>query len=214
MKNMLINCTGVILAGGENRRMPIPKAFIKIRGIKIIERSLSIMKSLFREVFIVTDRPADYVHLGVPMLGDAYDIRGPMTGILTSLICSSNSWIFATACDMPFINEELIRYGASQREGYEAVTPLLDGLTEPLFSFYSRRLIPGMEKTLLSGDTGLKDFLNTKRVKYLREKEIRKIDPGISSFVNFNTPEDLEIYKRKNPAKIRAHARFTKALKH
>lgn len=206
MKKMLINCTGIILAGGENRRMPVPKAFIKVRGKKIIERSLSIMKSLFREVFIVTDRPADYVHLDVPMLGDAYDIRGPMTGILTSLICSSNSWIFATACDMPFINEELIRYGASQRDGYEAVTPLLDGLTEPLFSFYSRRLIPGMEKSLLSGDTGLKDFLNTKRVKYLREKEIRKIDPEMSSFINFNTPEDLEIYTRKNPAEIRAHA--------
>ncbi len=203
---MLINCTGVILAGGENRRMPVPKAFIKVRGKKIIERSLSIMKSLFREVFIVTDRPADYVYLGVPMLGDAYDIRGPMTGILTSLICSSNSWIFATACDMPFINEELIRYGASQRDGYEAVTPLLDGLTEPLFSFYSKLMITGMEKTLLSGDTGLKDFLNTKRVKYLREKEIRKIDPEISSFINFNTPEDLEIYTRKNPVKIRAHA--------
>ena len=203
---MLINCTGVILAGGENRRMPVPKAFIKVKGKKIIERSLSIMKSLFREVFIVTDRPADYVHLGVPMLGDAYDIRGPMTGILTSLICSSNSWIFAIACDMPFINEELIRYGASQRDGYEAVTPLLDGMTEPLFSFYSRRLIPGMEKSLLSGDTGLKDFLNTKRVKYLREKEIRKIDPETSSFINFNTPEDLEIYTRKKPVNIRANA--------
>ncbi len=206
MKKILINCTGVILAGGENRRMPVPKAFIKVRGKKIIERSLSIMKSLFREVFIVTDRPADYVYLGVPMLGDAYDIRGPMTGILTSLICSSNSWIFATACDMPFINEELIRYGVSQRDGYEAVTPLLDGLTEPLFSFYSKLMITGMEKTLLSGDTGLKDFLNTKRVKYLREKEIRNIDPEISSFINFNTPEDLEIYTRKNPVKIRAHA--------
>ena len=203
---MLINCTGVILAGGENRRMPVQKAFIKIRGKKIIERSLRIMKRLFSEIFIVTDRPADYVYLGMPMLGDVYDVRGPMTGILTSLFCSSNSWVFVTACDMPFINEKLIRYGASEREGYEAVTPLLGGKTEPLFSFYSKHLIPGMEKTLLSGNAGLKDFLNTKRVKYLREKEIRNIDPEISSFINFNTPEDLEIYLRKNHYKIRAHS--------
>ena len=194
---MLINCTGVILAGGENRRMPVPKAFIKVRGGKIIERSLGIMKCLFSEIFIITNSPAEYVYLGVPMLGDAYDVRGPMTGILTSLISSSNRWVFATACDMPFINEELIRYGASVRDGYDAVTPLLDGMTEPLFSFYSKRLVPSMERTVLSGKTGLKDFLNTKRVKYLKEKEIRKIDPEISSFVSFNTPEDLEDYTRK-----------------
>ncbi len=202
--SVLKGITGVILAGGENRRMPVPKAFIKVSGEKIIERSLSIMKSLFKELFIVTDKPNDYIYLGVPLLGDVYNVRGPMTGILTSLICSSSSWVFVIACDMPFINEHLIRYGASKRNRFEAVAPLLNGMTEPLFSFYSKRLIPRMEKAVLDGDTGLKDFLNTKRVKYLKEDELRKIDPGASSFINFNTPEDLDMYMQENSIKTRA----------
>jgi hypothetical protein len=42
-------------------------------------------------------------------------------------------------------------------------------------------------------------------LKTLREKSIRTIDPEISSFVNFNTPEDVEIYLSKKHIKIRAH---------
>ena len=105
---------------------------------------------------------------------------------------------------MPFIHEDLIKYGASERAGCDAVTPLVNGGAEPLFSFYSKRLMPEMEKAVLAGQTGLKDFLNTKRVKYLRENAIRKIDPGARSFINFNTPEDLEMYTSKNPKNQRA----------
>lgn len=194
MKNMVRECTGVILAGGENRRMPTPKAFITIEGEKIIERSLRTMKRLFGQIFIVTDKPADFVYLGVPLLGDVYNVRGPMTGIITAMICSSQQWVFVAACDMPFLQEDLIRYTASQRKGCDAVIPLLNGKVEPLFAFYSMSLLPTMEEAVRSGSTGLKDFLKRKRVKYFSENTIREIDPALRSFVNVNTPEDLEVY--------------------
>ncbi len=197
--------------------MPVLKAFIKVNGEKIIERNLKIMNQLFKEIFIVTNQPEFYVYLKTPMLGDVYNVRGPMTGIFTSLLNSSNNWVFISACDMPFINKELIRYMASKRDDYDAVVPksslplscppLVRGgwrrkrgqrgdFIEPLFAFYSKQLLSFMEKAILSNKTGIKDFLRDKRVKYIHTEEIKKIDVKAMSFINLNTPEDIQFYLR------------------
>jgi len=202
MNSLLKDCSGVILAGGENRRMPMLKAFIKVDGEKIIERNLRIMKQLFKKIFIVTNQPEAYLYLGAPLLGDIYDVRGPMTGIFTSLLNSSGKWVFTSACDMPFINHKLIRLMNLKRDNYEAVVPKYSKNMEPLFSFYSKLLVPSMEKAILKGKTGMQCFLKNKKVNYITTKEIRSIDPGGKSFINLNTPEDIQLVRKKAPAKL------------
>jgi len=192
MNNLLKNCTGVILAGGENKRMPVLKAFIEIEGQKIIERNLEIMKRLFKEVFIVTNQPEIYLYLDVPLFGDIYNIRGPMTGILTALVNSKSPWVFISACDMPFLNEHLIKYMYSKKDNFIAVVPMTGDGVEPLFAFYSKSLLSLMEESILMGKPAIKDFLKNKRVKYVMIEEIKKIDPEMRSFINLNTPEDVE----------------------
>jgi len=51
-----------------------------------------------------------------------------------------------------------------------------------------------MEQELLSGKRGMKDFLNKKKVKYIRITEIKGLDPEAKSFINLNTPDDIELY--------------------
>jgi molybdopterin-guanine dinucleotide biosynthesis protein A len=196
MSNLIKNCTGVILAGGENRRMPVTKAFIRIGGKRIIERNVKIMETLFQEVLIVTNSPELYVYLGIPLLGDVYPVRGPMTGVLTALLNASQQWIFTSACDMPRINADLIRYMAAKRGGYEAVVPRPLNRAEPLFTFYSKRLIRHMERAIHAGTTGLQDFLRNKKVKYIPNPELKKIDTRLRSFINLNTPEDIRLFLR------------------
>ncbi len=192
MNNFINDCTGAILAGGENTRMPVMKAFIKVKGKPIIERNLALIQQLFKETLIVTNQPSDYSYLGVPLLGDIHDIRGPMTGIFTSLFNSRAHWVFISACDMPFISKDLINYMYSQRNGFDAVVPASKGRTEPLFAFYSKRLLSSMEKAVLSDRRGLKDFLKDKKVKYISAAEVRRFDPGARSFINLNTPQDAD----------------------
>lgn len=218
MDSFLKYCSAGILAGGENKRMSVPKAFIKMPSIRssrlsngetIIEKNLSIMKQLFREVFIVTNQPELYLHLGVPLFGDIYNLRCPMTGVFTSLVNSTYEWVFISACDMPFINHHLIRHIASKRGNYDAVVPksslqsflkgftkegLRGDYTEPLFACYSKRLLSAMEETLLNNKRGLKDFLSTNKVKYINTREIKRYDPEVKSFINLNTLEDIKYY--------------------
>lgn len=198
MSNLIENCTGVILAGGENTRMPVLKAFIKVKGKPIIEKNLALIQQLFEETFIVTNQPSAYSHMKVPLLGDIHDIRGPMTGIFTSLFNSPTPWVFISACDMPFISSDLITYMYSQRKGFDAVVPASKGKAEPLFAFYSKKLLSSMEKAVLSDRRGLKDFLKDKKVKYISAADVNRFDPGAKSFINLNTPGDADKYLRLN----------------
>ena len=198
MNNLINDCTGVILAGGENTRMPVPKAFIKVEGTPMIERNLAVLRQIFKETLIVTNQPSDYSYLGAPLLGDAHNIRGPMTGIFTSLLNSPNPWVFISACDMPFINRDLIIYMHSQKNSFDAVAPSMKGKVEPLFAFYSKKLLLSMERSLLSDQRGLSDFLKNKKVKYISAADVKRFDPGARSFINLNTPGDADRHLRPN----------------
>jgi molybdopterin-guanine dinucleotide biosynthesis protein A len=216
--NFIDNCTGVILAGGENKRMPVLKGFIEVEGRKIIERNLKTMKQLFQEVFIITNQPELYTYLGVPMFGDVYNIRGPMTGVLTALINSSSNWIFVSACDMPFINPDVIRFMARERYNptciniinkgqksdldtismagiYDTVVPLVNNKAEPLFAFYAKKIMGSLEQFILAEKKSIKNYLlnHDKRVKYITTEDIKHIDPDLRSFINLNNPEDVEL---------------------
>ncbi|UCD34084.1 MAG: molybdenum cofactor guanylyltransferase [Nitrospiraceae bacterium] len=194
MTALIENCTGVILAGGENTRMPLLKAFIEVKGQRIIERNLSILRRIFPDVVIVTNEPEAYSYLGATLLGDAYNTRGPMTGILTALLNSQQPWVFVSACDMPFLSEDFIRAMLSKRSGSHAVVPLLNKRPEPLLAFYAQGLARAMEKALLTGEKRLGDFLNTKRVQYITVADSGACNTDAPLFINLNTPMDVSTH--------------------
>jgi molybdopterin-guanine dinucleotide biosynthesis protein A len=198
MRGPVDDCTGVILAGGENRRMPVPKGLIRVHGRPIVERNLILMKRLFPEHMIVTNQPGLYSFLDTKLVGDIYDIRGPATGILTAMLNSRTGWIFVSACDMPFLNAELISSLTGMRSGQDAVVPMHRGRPEPLLACYSTALAPDMEKAILAGRRGLRDFLSGKRVKYVQPGEMRHTGSPEESFINLNTPEDVDRFLGQN----------------
>ena len=80
--------TGIVLSGGENRRMGVNKAFLKIDGLPLIEHILRALKSVVHDVIIVTNSPELYAAYDVRVVTDAFDLRGPLTGIYSGLLHS------------------------------------------------------------------------------------------------------------------------------
>ena len=63
----------LILAGGENKRIPSIKGFLEIRNRKIIETNIELLKSIFSRVILSVNNPELYFYLGLPMIGDVVD---------------------------------------------------------------------------------------------------------------------------------------------
>jgi len=187
------NMNALILAGGENKRLPMIKGFLEIDGKRIIESNIDVLDKIFDKVIISTNNPELYFYLGRPMVGDTMGHRGPMTGILSALNIPEISEIFVTACDMPFISSELIRSIVAQWDTrWDAVIPVFDKEPQPLLGIYSQHIAQNMEKSIKNGKRSLRKFLEGIHVLYINEKAIRRIDRYGKSFININTPEDAE----------------------
>ena len=199
----------LILAGGENKRLPVIKGFLEINGRRIIELNIELLKGIFDCVIISTNDPGLYFYLGVPMVGDIVKYKGPMTGILSALVTLEVPDIFVTACDMPFIKPQLVKYiinkwknsnknpltincYSSPKKGWDAAIPVFDNKPQPLFGIYSKKVIRNMEETIKNDSRSLREFLKKLDVLYISEDEVRTIDPEGRSFVNINTLEDYE----------------------
>lgn len=200
----------VILAGGENKRLPLIKGFLEIEGKKIIESCIEVLDEICEGVVISTNNPERYCYLGVPMVGDVVRHKGPMTGILSALVSLKVPEVFVVACDMPFIKPALVRdivdkwmqntansspvtRHSSLKNGWDALIPIFDNKPQPLLGIYSRSLINKIENSISEGNRGLRKFLKGINVRYINENEVRSLDPEGRSFVNINT---LEEYKR------------------
>jgi len=186
---------GIILAGGENQRISLLKGHIEINGKRIIDSSVRLLKNFFDKVVISTNLPESFFYCRVPMIGDVIEQRGPMTGIF-SVLLNTKCDIFVTACDMPFIEPELIsllitRY-SSLEDNWDAAIPVFEGKPQPLLGIYSKNIISSVEGRLNKGMGSLRDILVELKVLYIKETIVREIDPEGRSFVNINTMEDYE----------------------
>ncbi|MCK4261647.1 molybdenum cofactor guanylyltransferase [bacterium] len=184
--------TAVILAGGENKRTGLNKALLKLNGQSLMETIIGKLRNLFKEVIIVSSYPREYERLNLKVVKDLIPQKGPLGGIYSGLSSSKSSHSFVVACDMPFINPDLIRYMKVRIDNSDVLIPMTREGYEPLHAFYSKNCLDVIRKQLDS-EASLKivDFFDQVKVKYIEEEEVRKFDPDGLSFFNINTSGDL-----------------------
>jgi len=183
---------GIILAGGENRRMGTDKAFLEIDGRPMIEHILGVFAGLFKKTIIVTNTPDRYRNYGVEVTSDALEIRGPLTGIYSGLLRSTDEYNFVAACDMPFLNPRLISYMGEIASGHDAVVPQFNGYLEPLHAIYRKGLLSVMEAQIRKQDRRIRGLFDHIAVRYVTEEEIVRFDSMKRSFRNLNTPKEYK----------------------
>ena len=138
--------SGVILAGGKSSRYGKNKAFAEIDGIPIIERVATVLQKLFKDITIISNTPEDYKHLGFPIIQDIVKGLGPIGGIFTALSQIPCRYFFIAACDMPSLNEGLIRHMVSLRNKFDIIAPKIAWKIEALHALYSRDCLPHIKE--------------------------------------------------------------------
>lgn len=185
-----LNATGIILAGGKNSRMKKNKAFLELDGQPLVERSLAVLQVAFAEVLISSNNPELYARYNVPVIQDQTLNRGPLEGLHQGLKAASHDVVFFVACDMPFLNAELIRLLAKWVPEYDIVVPRLQSGIEPLHAFYHRRCLPTIEKNLEEGLLKVRALFQTCSVRYVEEAELQAFSELSKAVCNVNTPDE------------------------
>lgn len=194
----VILMNAVVLAGGKSKRMGRDKLFIEVEGKRLIERVLDTLGLIFDDITIIaaadeTLEKFNWIRRGI--VRDLIPDKASMGGLYTALSYAATERIFVVGGDMPFLNEDLIRYIIS-KEDYDVVIPRTTTGLHPLHAVYSKGCLPVIRDMINEGDLSISRFV-CKMTRYeVGEEEILRIDPDLASLININAPADLEMIKR------------------
>ncbi|HKT34080.1 MAG TPA: molybdenum cofactor guanylyltransferase [Nitrospira sp.] len=194
MKTSLIDdVTGVLLAGGKSRRMGEDKRLLPVGEQTLYSRSLAVLRSIFQRVIVVIAQDSPVIKSDMPVFRDLISDCGSMGGLYTGLKQAETKWVFAVACDMPFLDAAVIRYFIELRGEGDVVMAKLENQFHPMHALYHRNCLPALERLIRAQDFKIHRLAEQPalRVRIVTSQELRSLDPEGRSFYNVNTPEDL-----------------------
>lgn len=190
--------TGIILAGGQNRRMKgFHKALLDFQGEVFIDRQIRIMNKLCAEIIIVTQHQellSAYSSDNIRVISDELEGRGPLAGMHVALVQSiyNNTWI--VGCDMPFISDKAAEMMLRLKEQLQChvVIPFIEGKTHSLHGIYDKACAPMIAKLLSDGENRVRKLLETVDSVELDEKIFLEQQIDSRFVMNINTNEEYK----------------------
>ena len=192
----------VILAGGRSTRFgDSDKAVAKLASRPMIRRVADRLTPVVDRV--VVNCRADQTEAIERALADFPDPvviaedpepdQGPVAGIATGLRASDSGYAFVVACDMPFVESELVAHLLERAKGHDAAVPRIgDGWFQTTHAAYRvGAMVDACERALAAGER--KVLAPLERLDYLvvGEEELRE-HGSLDSFENLNTREEFE----------------------
>ena len=173
------------------------KAFLKLGGETLIERSIARAKPQVDELLINANGDlVRFASFGLPVIEDAIGgFLGPLAGILAGFDWMranrpSTKWLASFPSDCPFFPLDMVEklIAKAQSENASVAVAASGGRHHPVFAVWSANM-PVTSETVLHGQ-GLRkmdDFIATQR-------SVRVDFPAdpVDPFFNINTPDDLK----------------------
>ena len=188
--------TAVILCGGKSSRMGFDKCKITIGKKHIYEYIAEKLEKVFDEIILVTSKDSSISSAKYKVVKDIVLECGPIGGIYTGLLSSTSEYTFFTACDMPFVDIDLINrmVEALNMNKYVGSVALHGEFIEPLHSFYSKAMSDSIKCSINMGNYQMNKLVKCSNIHYIEEScwNDGKI-PNI--FSNINYLKDLDVLK-------------------
>jgi len=184
-----MEATLLVLAGGDSRRMGRPKPWIEVGDTVLLRYVVERLAPAFSEVVVSFGEPEQMEQL-VPyrVVFDRKRAAGPLAGLEAGLLAARHEVMFAVACDMPYVTQEMAEMAVAAARNCDAAIPRHDGLFEPVCGAYRKTALPTIVGSLDAGNHVAHDV-----VEYMDVTWLEDLDPA--QFESLNTPADLERFR-------------------
>lgn len=181
---------GCVLIGGKSSRLGQPKHLLQTNGRTWLETTVELLEQVTDKVVIVGKGEIPDTLVNQTQLADPPDVKGPMSGIIAATRWARKSSWVVTACDLPNISIEALKWLISMRTpGVWSIIPKISGSVgvESLFAYYDFRASPLLEELVAKRDFRTATITSSKKV----------ITPTIPRHLtkcwqNINTDHDLD----------------------
>jgi molybdopterin-guanine dinucleotide biosynthesis protein A len=182
--------TGVVLAGGQGRRMGgVDKGLVDLAGAPMVAHVLARLAPQVGDVLINANQNLDrYRAFGQPVVEDAVGgFAGPLAGLHAGLTRASGELVVTVPCDSPFLPLDLVARlrSALDREGAQLAVAKTFDQPHPVFALVRRDVLPNLAAFLASGGRKIDTWYTALRIVEVA------FDDEADAFRNINTADEL-----------------------
>lgn len=201
--------TGVILAGGQSRRMGgKTKALLPFPKLPLIELQLIEMSKCCDELLVITNETALFepiVKGKARVIPDIHPGLGPLGGLVTAMTHCNGSYIWLVGCDMPYISSRaamLMLHTLGQTDA-DAIMPVEEGMVHPLHAIYRLRGKHTAESVIANQQFSMMAFLSSITCIEVDATYYEQQGVPFDFVVNMNTPSEYEQALPKSTSSLR-----------
>lgn len=185
--------TGVVLCGGEGRRMGgVEKPLLPLHGRPLVAHVLDRLVPQVGRVIISANRELDaYRAFGHDVVSDVEAGLGPLGGLVSIVPHVSTPWLFSCPGDTPLLNRSIVNRLADSVDDGDGSYPSDGERAHHLFVLVRTAACASLAEFLATGGRSVHGWLGTLRMRAFHAQDVA------DSFRNVNTPEALaELNKR------------------
>jgi molybdopterin-guanine dinucleotide biosynthesis protein A len=196
-----VKVAGVVLCGGQSKRMGRPKAWLPFAGETMLARVVGLLAEAVSPVIVVAAPDQDVPPLppAVRIVRDDEKGRGPLQGLAAGLAALERQAdaAYLSSCDVPFLRPAFVRRLIDLLGDHLICVPHVDGYHHPLASVY--RLDVKQTVNRLLAENRLRPFFLFEAVpsRIVEATELADVDPTFQTLRNLNTPGDYEAALRE-----------------
>jgi len=180
---------GLVLAGGQSRRMGRDKALLVRDGKSQLRHIALLLDAVTDRIFVSAraDQKDDPERSQFETIVDRYDDMGPIAGVLSAMDEHPEADWLVIACDLPNIDNTTLQFLIEHRSAEHPFTAFRsshDELPEPLCAIYASGSDKLIRKFVADGMVCPRKMLINSDTKLLDQ-------PNPVALDNINTPDDL-----------------------
>jgi molybdopterin-guanine dinucleotide biosynthesis protein A len=191
-----ISAGGIVLCGGQSKRMGRPKAWLPFGGETMLGRVVRILSEVVHPIVVVAAPGQDVPPLpsDVLLTRDEEKERGPLQGLLAGLKVLSNQVeaAYLSSCDVPLLRPDFVRRMLELLEDRAICVPYVDGYHHPMAAVYRVAIVDLVARLLAENRLRPVFLFDSAPNRIVEALELREIDPDLQSLRNLNTAEDYE----------------------
>ena len=196
-----MNVAGIVLCGGQSKRMGQPKAWLPFAGELMLPRVVRLLSEVVTPIVVVAapDQAVPPLPADVAVVRDEEKGRGPLQGLaagLTALRGRADA-AYMSSCDVPFLRPEFVRRLIELMGDNAICVPRVGDHHHPLAAVY--RLEVAVAVARLLAEDRLRPFFLFEAVptRVVEAVELADVDPTFQTLRNLNTPEEYEAALRE-----------------
>lgn len=187
---------GVILCGGESKRMGRPKAWLPFGQELMLPRVVRLLSEVVSPLVVVAAPGQDIPPLppDVTIVRDEEKGRGPLQGLAAGLRALQHraDAAYASSCDVPFLQPAFVRRLIDLLGDQHICVPHVGGYHHPLAAVYRLEVMEAVERSLQANRLRPVFLFDAVPTRIVEAAELAEVDPSFQTLRNLNTPEDYE----------------------